>query len=69
MNFKSPLPLGMPNKYMFVAIDSQGSDLQFHAKIKTIIQCLGLILSLCGAPNYIHSNLSLGFTSHTKEYL
>ena len=74
MNFKGPLLSSTSKKYLFVATDELSTFLLAipckDTSSKTVIQCRQLILSLCRAPSYIHSERGFEFMARdVKEYL
>lgn len=74
IDFKGPLPTASRNPYLLTAVDEY-SRFPFafpcpNMNAATVIKCLELIFSLCGMPNYIHSDQGTSYMSKDlKEYL
>ena len=74
IDFKGPLASKTENRYLFVAVDEY-SRYPFaipckDMSSKTVICCLESIFSLCGVPNYIHSDRGASFVSlDVRRYL
>ena len=74
IDFKGPLPTATRNAYILTVVDEY-SRFPFafpcpDMQSSTVIKCLNQIFTLCGMPNYIHSDLGTSFLSRElKDYL
>lgn len=74
VDFKGPLPSNSKNKFIFTAVDEY-SRFPFaipcpDTSSNSVIQSLDTIFSMCGMPNYIHSDRGSAFMSRdVQEYL
>ena len=74
IDFKGPLLSSTRNKYLLTIIDEY-SRFPFvfpcpNMHTSTVIKCLDQVFSLCGMPNFIHSDQGKSFMSkELKEYL
>ncbi|CAB4035659.1 retrovirus-related Pol poly from transposon [Paramuricea clavata] len=74
IDFKGPLPTATRNAYILTVVDEY-SRFPFafpcpNMQSSTVIMCLNQLFSLCGMPNYIHSDLGTSFLSRElKDYL
>ena len=74
IDFKGPLPTTSRNAYLLTVVDEY-SRFPFafpcpNMQSSTVITCLDQIFTLCGMPNYIHSDLGTSFLSRElKDYL
>lgn len=74
IDFKGPLPTASRNPYMLTVIDEY-SRFPFafpcpNMNTSTVIRCLEQIFSLCGMPQYVHSDQGTSFMSKDlKDYL
>lgn len=74
IDFKGPLPSTTRNTYMLTVVDEY-SRFPFvfpcpDMHTKTVIKCLEAVFSLCGMPNFIHSDRGSSFMSQElKMYL
>ena len=74
IDFKGPLPTATRNSYLLTVIDEY-SRFPFafpcpNMSTATVIKCLEQIFSLCGMPNYVHSDQGASFMSKDlKAYL
>jgi len=74
IDFKGPLPSASKNKYLLTVIDEY-SRFPFafpcpDMTTSTVINCLNTIFSLCGMPEYIHSDRGMCFmSSEFTQYL
>ncbi|XP_076033006.1 uncharacterized protein LOC143020468 [Oratosquilla oratoria] len=74
IDFKGPLPTASRNPYILTVVDKY-SRFPFafpcpNMNTTTVIKCLEQVFSLCGMPNYIHSDLGTSFMSKDlKTYL
>ena len=74
IDFKGPLPSSSRNKYLLVIIDEY---LRFlfafpcpNMYSSTVISCLEKLFSLCGTPQFVHSDNAPSFSSGSiKEFL
>ena len=67
IDFKGPLPSSSKNKYFLTIIDEY-SRFPFaipclNISTETVIKCLEVIFSLCGMPEFIHSDRGSSFIS------
>ena len=67
IDFKGPLPSASKNKYLLTVIDEY-SRFPFaipcpNISTETVIKCLEAIFSLCGMPEFIHSDRGSSFMS------
>ena len=74
IDFKGPLPSSSRNKYLLVIIDEY-SRFSFafpcpNMYSSTVISCLEKLFSLCGTPQFVHSDNAPSFSSGSiKEFL
>jgi len=67
LDFKGPLPSATGNKYFLTVIDEY-SQFPFviptpDLSTATVIKCLNSIFSMCGMPEYVHSDRGKSFMS------
>ena len=74
IDFKRPLPSSSRNKYLLVIVDEY-SRFPFafpcpNMYSSTVINCLEKVFSLCGTPQFVHSDNAPLFSSGSiKEFL
>ena len=74
IDFKGPLPTASRNPYLLVIVDEYSRFPFLYScpdmQTSTVIKCLELLFSMCGMPDYLHSDRGRSFISRElKEYL
>lgn len=74
IDFKGPLPTASCNSYLLVIVDEYSQFPFLYScpdmRTSTVIKYLGLLFSMTGMPDYVHSDRDRSFISQElKEYL